>query len=53
MYGALWRGLPGPMWLKVMILTALAGIVLVVLGLWVFPWIDTTFFAQQTTVGTQ
>ncbi|PJI91055.1 hypothetical protein [Luteimicrobium subarcticum] len=40
MYGALWRALPGPVWLRVIILLALAFAVVAALFLWVFPVIE-------------
>ncbi|WP_022902064.1 hypothetical protein [Humibacter albus] len=40
MYGALWRVLPGPIWLKIIILLVLIAVVLYCLVTWVFPWID-------------
>jgi len=52
MYGALWRILPGPVWVRVLILLALIGAVLTACGLWVFPWVEHTFFLPDSTVGT-
>ena len=40
MYGALWRVLPGPAWLRVILLLAIAAGVVFVLFTWVFPWVD-------------
>jgi hypothetical protein len=40
MYAALWRILPGPWWLRVLILVVLAAAVLFALTAWVFPWVD-------------
>ena len=37
MYGALWRILPGPLWVRIVTLVALAVLVLTALVLWVFP----------------
>jgi hypothetical protein len=53
MYAALWRALPGPVWVRIVLLLVLAGIVLAVCGLWVFPWVDTTFFVDDSAVGGQ
>jgi dolichol kinase len=40
MYSALWRILPGPIGLRILILFMLAaGILYAIIG-WVFPWID-------------
>lgn len=40
MYAALWRALPGPVWLRILIVLALAAAVLFALVAWVFPWVD-------------
>lgn len=39
MYGALWRVLPGPWWVRVFILLVLAAGVVYALMAWVFPWV--------------
>ena len=51
MYRALWRILPGPAAVRVVILLVLVAAVLVVLDLWVFPWMAATFVGDQGTVG--
>ena len=38
MYAALWRALPGPWWVRVLLLCALAALVLWLCLTWVFPW---------------
>ncbi len=40
MYAALWRVLPGPVWVRILILLALAAAVLFALVEWVFPLVD-------------
>ncbi|GMA29050.1 hypothetical protein GCM10025874_23030 [Arenivirga flava] len=50
MYGALWRVLPGPWWVRVLILLLLAAAVLYALVTWVFPWVDTIVNVQEATV---
>jgi hypothetical protein len=40
MYAALWRVLPGPLWVRILILVALAVAVLFALVEWVFPVVD-------------
>jgi len=40
MYGALWRILPGPWWVRTIILVALAAAILAACVYWVFPWIQ-------------
>ena len=40
MYGALWRVLPGPWWVRLLILLALVAAILAICVYWVFPWIQ-------------
>lgn len=51
MYAALWRILPGPAWVRVLILLALAAVVLAALVQWVFPWVADNLLPQESTVG--
>ena len=50
MYAALWRVLPGPWWLRVIILVVAAAAVVTALVLWVFPWVQTVGAPQDVTV---
>jgi hypothetical protein len=50
MYAALWRILPGPAWVRVVIFLVLATAVLAALVQWVFPWAADTFLPQESTV---
>jgi hypothetical protein len=50
MYGALWRVLPGPVWVKLLILLALLAAVLLACITWVFPWAQVYVFPQDVTV---
>ena len=50
MYGALWRLLPGPTWVRVLLLLVLAALVLTALVLWVFPVVDQLTSPQDVTV---
>lgn len=50
MYGALWRVLPGPWWVRVLILVVLAILAVTVLVLWVFPWFDQFVAPTDSTV---
>lgn len=52
MYAALWRVLPGPVWLRILLLVVLFAILLYVLVTWVFPWVDSFMVTQEDTVGT-
>lgn len=50
MYAALWRILPGPWWVRVLILVALVAVVVVVLMGWVFPIVNDWVAPQDVTV---
>ncbi len=52
MYAALWRVLPGPLWLRILILVVAFAILIVVLATWVFPWVQTLLPDSSGTVGT-
>lgn len=52
MYGALWRVLPGPIWVRIIIVLLLVVAVLYSLSTWVFPWVETLINNQEATVGT-
>lgn len=51
MYAALWRILPGPAWVRILILIVLVALVLAALVEWVFPWVADTLLPQESTVG--
>jgi hypothetical protein len=50
MYAALWRVLPGPWWVRVLILVVAAAAVLAALVYWVFPAITPLFAPTDVTV---
>lgn len=50
MYGLLWRALPGPTWLRIIILLILAAAVVWVLFEYVFPVIEPYMPFQQTEI---
>ena len=50
MYGALWRVLPGPWWVKLIIVVALAAALVYALIFWVFPWINSLIPTSDVTV---
>ena len=41
MYGLLWRSLPGPWWVKLVIVLVLLAAVFLVLMEYVLPWVST------------
>jgi hypothetical protein len=51
MYAALWRILPGPIWLRVIFAVALVAAVLFVLATWVYPWVDALLVGDDSVVG--
>ncbi|WP_193570881.1 hypothetical protein [Leifsonia tongyongensis] len=51
MYGAFWRILPGPAWVRFLALVVVLTIVLVSCVTWIFPWIDGIQNTGEGTVG--
>ncbi len=51
MYGWMWRHLPGKLWVRVSIAVLLVTGAIMVLFLWVFPWLAPILPFQQQTVG--
>ena len=50
MYAALWHVLPGPWWVRLVILLVLIAAVLYGLFFYVFPWISQLVNPQEVTV---
>lgn len=50
MYAALWHVLPGPWWVRALILLILLAVVLYGLFFFVFPWISSIVNPQEVTV---
>lgn len=50
MYGALWRILPGPAWVRVVILLVALATLLFTLVEWVFPWVNGLIPTLDVTV---
>lgn len=51
MYGLLWRVLPGPWWVKALILVVLAAVVVVALFEWAFPALYSLLQLDGQTIG--
>ena len=50
MYAALWRILPGPWWVRVLILLVLVAVILYGLFFYVFPWLAPIIDPEDVTV---
>lgn len=50
MYSALWKIIPGPLWARILIVIAAAAIVIGLLMMFVFPWVDTIVTPRDVTV---
>ena len=50
MYAALWRVLPGPVWLRIILVLLLAAAVVFALFTWAFPWVDGIINPIEVTV---
>ncbi|SEB54122.1 hypothetical protein SAMN04489806_1035 [Paramicrobacterium humi] len=50
MYAALWRLLPGPVWLRILILLVLVAAVLFALFTLVFPWVQSLIPVPDATL---
>ncbi|SJM63074.1 hypothetical protein [Gulosibacter sp. 10] len=48
MYGALWRAIPGPWPIKLLVYLVLIAAVLYALATWVFPWVDENIVLPNT-----
>ena len=51
MFAALWRVLPGPVWVKVVELVVLATVVVALLVEFAFPIIAVLVFTEESTLG--
>ncbi|WP_181905657.1 hypothetical protein [Microbacterium bovistercoris] len=51
MYAALWRLLPGPWWVRVLILLVVLGAVLYGLFFYVFPWVSPFITPGEVDLG--
>ncbi|MET4583774.1 hypothetical protein ABIE21_003305 [Conyzicola nivalis] len=51
MYAALWRLLPGPLWVRIITATVVVAAVLAALVVWVFPLVNELFVPPEVTVG--
>ena len=52
MYGALWRLMPGPLWLRIVLVILFFAALLAALIFFVFPWLNTFVNVNDVTVGT-
>ncbi|HRN29792.1 MAG TPA: hypothetical protein PK781_09165 [Terrimesophilobacter sp.] len=50
MYAALWRILPGPVWVRILLLVLLIAALLFTLVTWVFPWVQDLIDTPEVTI---
>ena len=50
MYAAFWRLLPGPVWVRILMVILLIAAVLFTLVTWVFPWVQTLIDTPEVTI---
>lgn len=50
MYAALWRLLPGPLWVRILLLILLIAALLFTLVTWVFPWVQALIDTPEVTI---
>lgn len=50
MYAALWRTLPGPWWVRLLVLIVLFAAILYGLIFYAFPWVSPLLNPQEVTV---
>ncbi len=51
MYGWIFRNLPGPVWLRVIICALLVAVALVLMVQFLFPWMSTLTQFTDSTIG--
>lgn len=51
MYAALWRILPGPAWMRVVLLVVLVVAIVAALFSWVFPWVQDVLTPDDVVIG--
>jgi hypothetical protein len=49
-YAALWNILPGPIWVRILLVVVLVAVVLFCLVEWIFPWVNTLLPISDATV---
>lgn len=50
MYATLWYAIPGPLWVRILVMLLLIAVVLFSLVTWVFPWVNGLVNNQEVTV---
>jgi hypothetical protein len=51
MYAAIWRVIPGPLWLRISIATVSVAVIVTLLMVFAFPWVDALMSSQNSSVG--
>lgn len=50
MYAAFWQLIPGPVWVRIIVVVLLVAAVLFSLVTWVFPWVQTLIDTPEVTI---
>ncbi len=50
MYAALWKIIPGPLWGRILIAVGATAIMIALLMMFVFPWVDALVTPRDVTV---
>lgn len=50
MYVSLWKIIPGPLWVRIVIATLAAAALVAALMMFVFPWVDAYISPRDVTV---
>jgi hypothetical protein len=50
MYAWIWRSLPGPAWVRALVLLVAFAVIVLVLFEWVFPWVESRLPFTDVTV---
>jgi len=51
MYSALWHLIPGPLWVRLILMAVFFALIITLLVVLVFPWLNTFVNVNDVTVG--
>jgi hypothetical protein len=50
MYAALWKLIPGPLWVRILVAVVVVGAVIAALMMFAFPWVESLMTPPDVTV---